>query len=345
VKVLLVRLDALGDNLLSTPAIARLDRALQPLEANISVVTHHAWTPVYRGLGQVDAIGASPEQSRSGSSLKTLFAAQQPDCLFLLTEKRKSSVAAYQCNIPARIGFDPGWSQPLKSLSNRVLLTHRLPYSNRLEEPSKINEVERYAQLIDLYLAVLEKAGSIDSSWRSQPLDPLWLEINQSELENAQTQLDSLKLKQPVALQITPKWSLHGWSAEHLKQLFSQLPEDRILLYGPGEQDWVSAHWGESIATQGLCFTDLHQYGGCLKECSALITPDTGAAHVAAAVGTPVVDVFPAVHSDHCVPRWRPWQVASEVVLSELGRPDQLSTSILQALSRIQATTKKGPGL
>lgn len=341
-NVVLVRLDALGDNLLSTPAILRLQRALQPVQANISVITNHAWRPIYRGLGLTAILSGNSDVN--AKHIQSLVSVSEPDAAFLLTEKRKASVATYRARVPVRVGFDPGWSQPLKSLSNRVLLTHRLPYSNRLEEPSKIHEVERYAQLVDLYLAVLERAGTIDSSWRNRPLDPLWLEINQSEQESARAQIDCLKLKKPVALQITPKWSLHGWNAEHLKQFFSKLPEDRILLYGPGEGDWVSAHWGESITAQGLCFSDLHQYGGCLKECSALITPDTGAAHVAAAVGTPVVDVFPAVHSDHCVPRWRPWQVACEVVLSELGRPDQLSDSILQALSRIQATTKKGPG-
>jgi ADP-heptose:LPS heptosyltransferase len=332
-NVLLVRLDALGDNLLSTPAILRLQRALQPLQAKISVVTHQAWKPVYRGLGQVEALGA--DTGAKGSELKTLITGRAPDCVFLLTEKRKSSVAAYQSNIPTRIGFDPGWSQPLKSLSNRVLLTHRLPYSNRLEEPSKVHEVERYAQLVDVYLAVLEKAGTIDSSWRSWPLDPLWLEVGSLERDFARETLDSLSLKKPVALQITPKWNLHGWDAGNLKQLFSQLPADRVMLYGPGEKAWVDAHWGDSIRTQGLCFGDLHQYGGCLKECSTLITPDTGAAHVAAAVGTPVIDAFPVINSSHCVPRWRPWKVASEVVLSDLSRPDQLLTSILQALTRL----------
>ena len=53
---------------------------------------------------------------------------------------------------------------------------------------------------------------------------------------------------------------------------------------------------------------------------------DTGAVHVAAALGLPVVDVFPRAGAEHVVPRWKPWQVAHEVVLRGRG-DDHAETS------------------
>jgi ADP-heptose:LPS heptosyltransferase len=49
--------------------------------------------------------------------------------------------------------------------------------------------------------------------------------------------------------------------------------------------------------------------------CRYLLSIDTGAVHIAAAVGTPVVDVFPEAGAQHTVPRWRPWMVPHQVVL------------------------------
>ncbi|MCU1460862.1 MAG: glycosyl transferase, family 9 [Acidimicrobiales bacterium] len=56
---------------------------------------------------------------------------------------------------------------------------------------------------------------------------------------------------------------------------------------------------------------DLAGLAGCLAGAAVVVTGNTGPAHLAAAVGTPVVSLFPPT-----VParRWRPWRVAHELL-------------------------------
>jgi ADP-heptose:LPS heptosyltransferase len=67
---------------------------------------------------------------------------------------------------------------------------------------------------------------------------------------------------------------------------------------------------------------------------AALVSPDTGAAHLGGMIGVPVVDVFPDAHFDAQTRRWRPW-ASSSIVLraSELARaPDTLIAQALDGL-------------
>ena len=64
---------------------------------------------------------------------------------------------------------------------------------------------------------------------------------------------------------------------------------------------------------------------------AALVSPDTGAAHLGGMIGVPVVDVFPDADFDAQTRRWRPWASSSLVVrASELSRAPE--TVIAQAL-------------
>ena len=80
----------------------------------------------------------------------------------------------------------------------------------------------------------------------------------------------------------------------------------------PGTRDWIAA----------------------VDAAAALVSPDTGAAHLAGMIGVPVVDVFPDAHFDAQTRRWRPWASSSIVVrASELARaPEALIAQALDAL-------------
>ncbi|MEX1024872.1 MAG: glycosyltransferase family 9 protein [Planctomycetota bacterium] len=61
--------------------------------------------------------------------------------------------------------------------------------------------------------------------------------------------------------------------------------------------------------------TDLDQFARLLAGAQAVVCGNTGPAHIAAAVGTPIVEAFAPVEPAH---RWRPWQVPHVL----LGRLD-----------------------
>jgi ADP-heptose:LPS heptosyltransferase len=138
-------------------------------------------------------------------------------------------------------------------------------------------------------------------------------------------------------LQLTPKWLQDGWSERWLRDLSERLPGSVLGLYGPAEAEWAQRCF------QGLPIvlapaTDLQGYAALLSQCRQLVTIDTGAAHMASALGVPVVDVFPERNHQHCVRRWRPWRVPSEVVLKpshQANREPALCAEIAAASARL----------
>ena len=55
----------------------------------------------------------------------------------------------------------------------------------------------------------------------------------------------------------------------------------------------------------------MRQLAGVLARASAVVVGNTGPAHLAAAVGTPVVEIYaPTVPAE----RWRPWAVPHELI-------------------------------
>jgi ADP-heptose:LPS heptosyltransferase len=294
-RICVLRLDALGDTLLSTPAIRRLTEACP----EVTVLAHPAGSPVLSGLARTVEVptGASSRE------LAELVRAARPDAVFCFTEKRRAIHAVWLSRCPRRVGFFPGLTQPLKSLFAGAALTHSWSSPNNPKQDAGVHEVERYGRL-------LEQIGISSSG-----LGPLY--FPGVDPERARQWFLERGLERPIGVQLTPKWLADGWPFEWLRELCERLPGPVVGLYGPAEAEWAHQHF------QGLTMTlgpveSLTGYAALLRQCRQLVTIDTGAAHVASAQGVPVVDVFPERNHLHCVGRWRPWQVAHEVVLKPL---------------------------
>jgi ADP-heptose:LPS heptosyltransferase len=88
---------------------------------------------------------------------------------------------------------------------------------------------------------------------------------------------------------------------------------DVVVTGGPGERDLAAQVAGPGT-TDLAGATDLEGLAAVLAGAGAVVVGNTGPAHLAAAVGTPVVSLFAPVVP---VERWRPWGVPS-VVLGDL---------------------------
>ena len=88
-----------------------------------------------------------------------------------------------------------------------------------------------------------------------------------------------------------------------------------VVTGGPGEEDVgvaVTPLGGVDLTGR----TSLAELAGVLAGASAVVVGNTGPAHLAAAVGTPVVSVFAPVVP---VERWRPWGVPTVVLGDQLA--------------------------
>jgi heptosyltransferase-2 len=89
-------------------------------------------------------------------------------------------------------------------------------------------------------------------------------------------------------------WSAKQWPAAHYAALARRLAADGLrvfILAGPAERDQ-----GQGIAEQGgarlLPPTDARMMAEAIRRAAVLISTDSGARHVAVAVGTPSVGIY-----------------------------------------------------
>ena len=291
-----LRLDALGDSLLSLPAVETLAR-LWP-ETRLVVVASPLGAPVFESCAEVWVATPGLRGRELGRRLR------QAGCQVVLafTEKRLGAAAALHSGAPVRVGFDPGRTQPLKALWNRVAFTHRVPWPNDLSRDPGLHEVERYFLLL--------RALDLEVP---QPPPPLRLSPSPEDRAFAARFRADFPAP-PVALQLMPRWKAGGWPETLPERVLALIPEPRIALFAPPDQGWAEP-WARAQGVRYACAPGLGRYAAVLAGCRALVTPDGGAAHVASAVGTPVVDLFMERHAAHLVRRWRPWRVPHRVVL------------------------------
>ncbi len=291
-----IRLDALGDSLLSLPAVEALARAWAA--TRLVVVASPLGAPVFASCAEVWQVTPGADAAELGQRLR------QAGCQAVLafTEKRAGLAAAARSGAPVRVGFDPGLSQPLKALWLRRALTHRVPWPNDPSRDPGMHEVERYLMLLQA-LGVEVPA--------SPP--PLRFHPDEQDLDHARRFLADFPAP-PIALQLMPRWTKGGWPEALTDHLLALLPEPKVVLFAPCDQPWAEP-WATRRRVRWACVPEIGRYAAILAGCRVLVTPDGGAAHMAAAVGTPVVDLFGERHAAHIVRRWHPWSVEYRVVL------------------------------
>jgi ADP-heptose:LPS heptosyltransferase len=108
-----------------------------------------------------------------------------------------------------------------------------------------------------------------------------------------------------------------AWSPERNAELVAALAGAgrRVLVTGsPAERDLTARVAGDAGIDMGGA-TDLAGLAGLLAGADAVVVGNTGPAHLAAAVGTPVVSLFaPTVPAA----RWRPYGVEHELLFVDV---------------------------
>jgi ADP-heptose:LPS heptosyltransferase len=287
-RVLLVRLDGIGDAAVCTPLLAALRDAGH--DVGVALTTRNA------GLFAPSAIVAEHVLERipwpaHGSTAETTeraraeIAAQGYEVALIASEEPEAFALA--APIAARIGFTTGWARPLKTLWVRARTTRAVTRTQRPggDEGHEVEVLYRLGTAAEL---VREDAPIADPA-RLRPL------LAGSRPRTAGDH---------VVLQAGPKWAATGVPDDVVAGIVARLdPYGVRVVAAPGEAEEVRRGLGVVPET----FADLRQWVALLDGARCVVTVDTGAAHVAGMLGTPVIDVFPDAHYTAQVRRWRPW--------------------------------------
>jgi ADP-heptose:LPS heptosyltransferase len=286
-RVLLVRLDGLGDAAVCVPLIAALREAGH--EVGVALTTRNAGLFAPRVILAEHVLeripwpehGSTPE---STARARAEIAALRYDVALIASEEPEAFDLA--AGIAQRVGFTTGWARPLKTLWVRAHAGRTVSRSQRLggEDAHEVEVLYRLGEGL-----VREAAPTAD---RARTRDVLL----EAPLTNAGDGTN-------IIVQVGPKWVASGVAPETLRAVLARLRLHARLIAAPGEAEAIRALTGESPET----FPSLRAWVEALNLADLVVSVDTGAAHVAGMLAPRVVDVFPDRHFEAQVRRWRPW--------------------------------------
>lgn len=332
-RILVIRLDRIGDVVLSTPVLQALREAFP--SAHLAMMVRPACRELVEGNPHLNEVLVY-DKDRIGrgwlSGLRFALGLRRYrfDAALVLHPTVRSHLLVWLAGIPVRIGYGrkAGW-----------LLTHRL--AHRKQEGAK-SEAE-YA------LEMLRVLG-IDP-----PAPRPFVPVHPESTHRVAEWLSGAGIEpQETLVAVHPAASARSkrWSPERFAEVADRLIEEGrvrvILVGGAGDSAQVAAveRLMRHRPVNAAGALSLGELAALLSRCRLLIANDSGPVHIAAAVGTPVVAIFGRNQPGLGATRWGPVGAGHVVLQKDVGCPtclaercriDFLCLSTLQADEVYQA--------
>lgn len=308
-RILCVRLDYLGDVLMSTPAIRALAQSLPG--RHITLLTSPNGSAVCRYIPEIgDTIeyeapwmkSSAAHDAATDLAMAARLARGHYDAAVIFTVYSQTPLPAamlcYLAGIPLRLAHCR--ENPYR------LLTHWV----RDTEPEEHVRHEVRRQL-DLVATVHARTADERLSFR----------VPVADMEHVCT------LVQMLGIETGSPWILlhpgatapsRRYPPRHWRQVARALAETmraRLVFTGSEEEvllvDGIMAGLPNACSVAGKL--SLGQLAALIASAPVLVTNNTGPAHIAAAVGTPVVDLYALTNPQHA-----PWQVPNRVLFHDV---------------------------
>jgi heptosyltransferase-2 len=257
----------LGDAVMALPAIADVGRAL-PAGA-LTIAARPTIAPLF---GLLPAIGDVVLLTKKGPETRSPLSTA-----ILMPNSFQSALLAWRAGIAERWGYRTDWRRPL--------------LTRAIEAPTGLHQVEYYRHLVRA-LGFANGAG--------QPHIPLSNELRESGAEQLRgVGWDGVE---PL-LAIAPGAAYGGskrWPPEYFAALVRSLSEDgvRAVMVGSradlpvGREIEAAVEASNGVSLLNLMGTDLSTLAAVLVNCRALVSNDSGAMHLAVALGVRVTAVY-----------------------------------------------------
>lgn len=305
-RLLVVRLDRLGDVVLSTPVLQAL-RAQWP-QAFIAMLVAPACVDVVEGHPALNEVLTYDKTKAQRGLWATWRFAQRLrrlhfDTALVLHPSNRSHWLVWEAGIPTRIGWDrkAGW-----------LLTHRLPHR---KHEGRQHEAAYTLQLLEL----LGLTGLTP-----QPVIP----VHREAVRHIAALLTGAGIgvqERVVALHPSASCISKRWMPERFAAVADQLQQAHgvkiCLVTGPDDTvfaEQVAQHM-RTPAVNLAGQLRVRELVALLQRSALLISNDSGPVHLAAAVGTPVVDLFGRNQAGLSPLRWGPLGAGHVILHKEVG--------------------------
>ena len=326
-RILFVRLDNLGDVLMSSPAMAAV-RQQRP-DAHLALLCGGAGAAALPHLPMLDEAilydapwvqGSQPRDNDGSIDRRLVRRLMQGrfDAAIVFTVCTQSALPAAlllrQADIPLRLAHSR--ENPYDLLSDWLRESDAIA-------PGMRHEVQRQMDLV--------AAAGLSPM---QPAGPLVFAVHDADRPAAAAKLAQAGgrpgqlyvVLHPGATAASRRYPLEGYAAAvaRLQQAGVQ-----VVAVAGGSEGALVAELQASVAAQGgqplpalVGALSLGELGALIKDAALLIGNNSAPAHLAAAVGTPVVVLYALTNPQHT-----PWQVPSRVLFHEVPCRDCLRST------------------
>ena len=297
-KVVLSRTDRIGDLVLSTPAIATV-RASFP-QARIGIVTSAYNAVVVERNRDVDEVIVMPADANARAFGATLRGC---DVAVALAPRSVDVQLVGATGAPLRVGYtyQRRWIARLAAryFLNRVMISEADPdLCDR--EPGRIVRHE-----VDQLLDLVALAGA------TKRVTKLRLDVTGDD----RTVANSLP-PDPIVLHGASRWFRDGSTLESTLALAGELATLGPLVVTCANESEAQAAAFENDAAVTRCLRSLpfYQWAAVFERARVVVTVDTGATHVASAVGRPTLVAFEHRYFNLNSQEWSPYGVPHVLV-------------------------------
>lgn len=295
VKILIRATNWVGDAIMAMPALREVRNKFPGAE--IAVLARPYVLDIYRDQGIADelipynVIGEHPEHAGRGTLIGQLRE-QKFDVALLLQNAFDAAWLAWRARIPERIGYARD--------GRSFLLTKAIP----VPKAGEIPEHEKF-----YYLELLRRAGWIE---KLPEVDWIELKIANEKAEKAEELLSDAGARKGATRIAVGAGASYGsakcWPPERFASVLNRLIEERdadVILFGTMAEAAVSEAILSGMKTKPVNLTGktrIADLPALLSRCNLFIGNDSGAMHVAGAVGLPIVAVFGPTDPNGTVP-------------------------------------------
>jgi len=304
-RILLCRTDKLGDVVLAIPC-ALLVKRLYP-QCRVSFLAQPYTAPLVKLIKEIDEVIVA-EPGMPVRSLAGLLRGQQIDAAIALYPEYRLAKALRMAKIPLRAGIAYRWYSPL--------------FNYRHREHRKKNVKHELEYNLSLTYAALNIGGRWEDKLPSESIFPLDLKFPEELLRNVSERIADMNPdgKRLVAIHPGGGGSANVWRWESYGELGSELAKLEhltVALTGGSAEINLCNHVQEIIGSHShnLCGAmTLSELAAFYQKVDLLITNSTGPLHLARAVGSKVIGLFPRDHAMSPV-RWGPYLMRDNVLM------------------------------
>lgn len=270
-KILVIKLRAIGDVLLSTPVIQNLHEYYPA--AQIDFLVDRFAAEVVIGNPWISDVITFDRKNDSSLSLIRRVRERRYELIIDLFSNPRSAVVTALSGARYRVGFPFGLRE----------------YAYNITVPPRTGNIHN----VDFNLDALRR---LDIPVR--PFHPYFPIVSASK-SSAEAWLRQEGLADRLLVGFNPGggWYTKRWGLEHYAQLADRISREHdavtLLLWGPGEEGDARAVQTK-MTTRSLLIpkTSVSELGALIQHCAFIVSNDSGPMHIAASLGVPTLGIF-----------------------------------------------------